>query len=354
MSYKEEFVSTDAVISGKVITFVVPCYNSEPYMNHCIDSIIGAGRDIEIIIVDDGSTDGTGAKADTWAEKYPDIVRVIHQENTGHGGAIMAGLQAAKGRYFKVVDSDDWVNRTARDLLLARLRAFINSGTMADLVICNYVYEHVHSGTQKVMRFRGAIPMNQMVTWDQTGTFTVGQNILMHAAVYRTQVLLNARLTLPEHTNYVNNYFAYQPLPFVKSLYYLPVNFYRYFIGREDQSVNEQIMLGRLDQQMKITKMMVKEYSLPGDIESKHLADYMESFLALNVTVSSIFAVIRGDAEALKMRDELWADIRSHSPKLAKRLMRNPLVRSANVKTRVGRAAAMRTYKLARLLYRFN
>ena len=68
----------------KLITFTVPCYNSAAYMDHCIETLLTAGEDAEIILVDDGSKDDTGAIADRYAAQYPDIVRVVHQENGGH------------------------------------------------------------------------------------------------------------------------------------------------------------------------------------------------------------------------------------------------------------------------------
>ena len=93
----------------KLLTFAIPCYNSESYMRHCIESILPGGEDVEILIVDDGSTkDNTAAIADEYQEKYPTIVRAIHLENGGHGEAVNAGNRNATGLYFKVMDSDDW------------------------------------------------------------------------------------------------------------------------------------------------------------------------------------------------------------------------------------------------------
>lgn len=94
----------------KLLSVTVPCFNSQDYMRHCIETLLPGGEEVEILIVDDGSQDGTAAIADEFQEKYPGIVRAIHQENAGHGGAVMKGLSQATGLYFKVVDSDDWVD----------------------------------------------------------------------------------------------------------------------------------------------------------------------------------------------------------------------------------------------------
>ena len=127
----------------KTITFGIPCYNSSAYMDHCIKSILEGteyAEDVEIIIVDDGSAkDDTPEKADAWAERHPTIIRAIHQENGGHGAAVMKAVSNARGVYFKNIDSDDWVDGDAVMALLGQLRNFVRLGEHVDLVITNYV-----------------------------------------------------------------------------------------------------------------------------------------------------------------------------------------------------------------------
>ena len=124
----------------KLLTFAIPCYNSESYMRHCIESILPGGEDVEILIVDDGSTkDNTAAIADEYQEKYPTIVRAIHQENGGHGEAVNAGIRNATGLYFKVVDSDDWVDLDAYRKILDKLREISGGDRVLDMFIANYV-----------------------------------------------------------------------------------------------------------------------------------------------------------------------------------------------------------------------
>ena len=107
----------------KTISFAVPCYNSANYMEKCVDSLLPCGDDIEIILVNDGSTrDNTAEIADRLAEEHPGIVRAIHKENGGHGSAVNAGLAAAQGYYYKVVDSDDWLDKNAMDVIMPYLR----------------------------------------------------------------------------------------------------------------------------------------------------------------------------------------------------------------------------------------
>ena len=211
----------------KLITFAVPCYNSAAYMEHCVDTLLQGGDDIEIILVDDGSTkDDTPAICDRYQEQYPDIVRAIHQENGGHGEGVNQGIRNARGFYYKVVDSDDWVDVSSLRRALDKLRQFQRDGRPIDMMICNYVYEHAETNTQRVMDYRNVFPRNRVFGWDQIGRFRPSQYLLMHSVIYRTQLLRDCNLELPKHTFYVDNIFVYQPLPAVRNMYYLDVDLY--------------------------------------------------------------------------------------------------------------------------------
>jgi len=246
----------------KVITFTVPCYNSEKYMEKCIDSLLVGGEDVEIIIVNDGSSDRTAEIADSYKERFPSIVKVVHKENGGHGSGVNAGLKDATGEYFKVIDSDDWVDEKALKAVLTALKMFIASNNKLDLLITNYVYEHVEDNTQNIIDYIGIFPESKICTWDDMKRLDPVKYIIMHSVTYRTQILRDSGLVLPEHTFYVDNLVLYVPLPLVKSIFYLNVDFYRYYIGRVDQSVNEQVMIKRIDQQIRVTEIMLNAHDL--------------------------------------------------------------------------------------------
>src|SRR5574344_23872 len=209
----------------KYITFAVPCYNSESYMEHCIKSLLVGGKDIEIILVDDGSTDHTGKIADKWAKKYPDIIRVVHKPNGGHGSGVNKGLELASGLYYKVVDSDDWVDADALQQVLDTIKRLNRNKTLVDMMVVNYVYEK--EGEQKVINYHLTLPENRVFTWKEVGHFRPDEYLLMHSVIYKTQFLRNTGLKLPEHTFYVDNIFVYYPLPQIKTMYYVNVDFYR-------------------------------------------------------------------------------------------------------------------------------
>ena len=213
----------------KYISFVVPCYNSEAYMENCIESLLIGGEDVEIIIIDDGSKDKTGKIADKYQKKYPKIVKAIHQENGGHGAGIMTGLSVATGKYFKVVDSDDWVDKKAYKTLLKKIKK-IDS----DLIIMNYVYTYTDGRINQTISFKNVFKENEEMTWDEMKKFKPTQYLSLHSLMYKKSVLDASSMDLPKHTFYEDNLFIYIPFVNTKTIYYLDLDFYRYFIGRED------------------------------------------------------------------------------------------------------------------------
>ena len=341
---------------SKIITFAVPCYNSADYMDHCIRTLLSGGEDIEIILVDDGSTkDDTPAICDRYAADYPEIVRVIHQENGGHGEGVNQGLRHAAGLYYKVVDSDDWLDETALARVLNKLREFSAAERPVDLLVANYVYEHVADGTQKVMRYTNVFPEERVFTWAEIGRFRPSQYLLRPSVIYRTQLLRECGLELPKHTFYVDNIFVYQPLPWVKSMYYMDLDLYRSFIGRADQSVNERVMVSRVAQQVRVTRLMIDSHDLNAVYqENKKLARYMISYLSMMMTISSIFLIIDGSPEALGQKTELWEYLRTVNPELYHKLKYRSVSMVGNIPGYQGRKLSVQLYRLARRIYKFN
>jgi len=340
----------------KLITFAVPCYNSAAYMDHCIETLLVAGEDAEIILVDDGSTkDDTPAKCDEWMEKCPDIIRVIHQENGGHGEGVNQGIRNARGLYYKVVDSDDWLDADALGKVMAKLREFAAMPAPVDLFIANYVYEHAEDNTQKVMRYKNVFPTDQIITWNSIHRFHTSQYLLMHSVIYRTQLLRDCRLELPKHTFYVDNIFVYQPLPYVKTLYYMNLDLYRYFIGRADQSVNESVMAGRIDQQVRVTKHMIDAHDIMAlKAVQPRLGRYMFNYLSMMMSISSIFAVIAGTPEALGLRTQLWEYLRQKDAALYRRCRYRLTNVGTNIPGYQGRKLSVQLYRVAQKIYKFN
>ena len=337
----------------KLLSIAIPCYNSEAYMEKCVDSLLVGGEEVEILIVDDGSSDRTAEIADRYAEQYPTIVKAIHQENGGHGEAVNTGIRNATGLYFKVVDSDDWVHRESYEKILDTLEELIRGPKTVDLLISNFVYEKQGAARKKVMQYRHYIPKNEIFGWDAVRHMPKGKYLLMHSMIYRTKLLHECGLELPKHTFYVDNLFAFEPLPSVKNLYYLDVNFYRYFIGRDDQSVNEKVMIKRIDQQIRVNKLMVDAFH-KCNFTNKRLRDYMVSYLDIITTISSIMLIRSGTEEALEKKKELLAYIKEQDRWLYRKLRFSLLGNASNLPGKGGRKMFVTGYKIAQKFYGFN
>lgn len=337
----------------KLMTAVIPCYNSAAYMHHAIETLLSGGDEMDIIIVNDGSTDDTQKIAEEYQAKYPGIIRVISQENGGHGEAVNTGLANACGLYFKVVDSDDWVNENALCQVMEVLKNLIADGNAPDLFLANYVYEKVDAKKKKVINYNWALPKDQLFIWDDIMHFKQSQNILMHSTVFRTKLLKACGIHLPKHTFYVDNIFAFQPLPYVKTLYYMDVNLYRYFIGRADQSVNEQVMIRRIDQQLKITKIMIEAHNLE-QVKSRKLQNYMIKYLSMMMTVSTVFLIKEGSDESLAKKQDLWDYLKNYDRWLYKKIRSQILGRSMNLPGKFGRKMIEMGYNITKKIYGFN
>ena len=284
----------------KLITFAVPCYNSAAYMRHCIETLLSAGEQAEIILVDDGSVkDETPAICDEYAEKYPTIVKAIHQENGGHGEGVNQGIRNATGLYYKVVDSDDWLDTAALKTVLAKLQTLVARGTAPDLMICNYVYEHVEDNTSHTVRYTNVFPENRLFTC-------------------------------------------------------MNLDLYRYFIGRSDQSVNESVLVKRVDQQLRVTKHMIDCQDLDALKNEKRLRSYMLHYLSMMMAVSDIFLLLDGSAEAKAKKADLWSYLKAHTSPAVFRSIRYGFGGVTNLNFPKGDTIVIGCYRIAQKLFKFN
>lgn len=337
----------------KILTIAIPCYNSAAYMNKAIESLLIGNEDIEILIINDGSSDNTQTIAEGYEKKYPNIVHAINKENGGHGDAVNTGLKYASGIYFKVLDSDDWFDKGSFEKVLHILRNMIDSSTSLDMLIANYVYENVSINKSTSINYKSAMPEEKIFTWKDLGHFKNSQNILMHSVIYRTEVLRKCNLELPKHTFYVDNIFVYKPLPYVNTLYYMDVDLYRYFIGRSDQSVNEKIMIKRIDQQIKVTKILIDSYDST-IIKYEKLQKYMVKYLVMMMTVSTVLLLKENTEESLNKKKELWHYLNSQNSRLYGDVNKSLLGLLVQIRGLFGRKIILFGYSLSRKVFGFN
>ena len=185
--------------------------------------------------------------------------------------------------------------------------------------------------------YHGALPRKKVFTWDKIGYFRPDQNLLMHSLCYRVDVLREANLPLPAHTFYVDNIYAYVPLPHCKTMYYADIDLYRYFIGREGQSVNEATMIRRLDQQFRITRIMMNAYHLYTDVKEPRLASYMMGYFTMMMSVCSIFSKLSEEDRWKEESKRLWAELKEYDERMYRHARCGILGIGTNLPRRRGR-----------------
>lgn len=305
----------------KLMTFVVPSYNSEKYLRKCVDSLLVAEGDCQIIIVDDGSTDSTGEIADAYQRAHPDCVLALHQPNGGHGEGINNGLRHAEGFYFKVVDSDDWIDPKAMEKVFRTLRELEKTGGV-DLMVCNYVYERAESGKKQVIRFGNALPEGRVISWKDTRHFRISQQLSLHSCIYRTELMKQSGLVLPKHTFYEDNLFVYYLLPFAKKLYYIDADFYRYSVGRTGQSVSTEKLIKYAGDQREVSKRVFASHDIDAIRKTDpELARYMHHSMSFLMILAVVFTRIGGKSTEDDFK-KFWKDIIEINPKAGKKMYR--------------------------------
>lgn len=315
----------------KLITFAVPSYNSEGYLSTCIDSLLVGGDDVEIIIVNDGSKDRTKEIADEYVEKYPNIVRAVHKENGGHGSGVNKGLELATGLFFKVVDSDDWLDADALKKVVATIKSHVEKGELADIYIANFVYEHLGDHTQHISEYRKEVPVEQFFTWEETKPLKLWKMFLMHSLICRTEMLREANVHLPHHTFYVDNVFAYTALPLAKKLFYIDVDLYRYLIGRAGQSVLIDNLVGRYEQQIRCTSLMLQTMSYDEIAKlCKPLQKQLYHFLDSVMMNTYFFTTAKDTPERRAALDAMWKELQERDPKMYRKMRSLPKIRFLN------------------------
>ena len=220
------------------------------------------------------------------------------------------------------------------------------------MLLANYVYEKEGAKHKKVMRQTG-FPVDQIFTWSDVQHFHKGHYIFMHSVIYRTKLLRECGLELPKHTFYVDNIYVYKPLPHVRTMYYMDVDFYRYFIGRDDQSVNEQVMIGRIDQQIRVNKIMIDDVDI-WKVQNPKCRKYMMNYLEIITVISTIMLIRSGTEENLEKKRELWGYIKEKDIALFHKLRRGIMGRTMNLPGKGGRKISVAAYRISQKVVGFN
>ncbi len=205
--------------NSKLLTIAVPAYNAASYLHTCLDSLVRSGDEIEVLVVNDGSKDGTLQVARDYAERYPGIVVAVDQENRNWGGAVNHALELASGTFFYIVDSDDWLDSAKLTEVVSRLRMLEEQQAGVDLYMVNYVYNRVENGDRHTISYEKLLPSDKVVGWGAMSNPSLDQYIMIHSAIYRTSVVRESGLVLPEGMSYMVSLLMLKPLRFLMKLY---------------------------------------------------------------------------------------------------------------------------------------
>ena len=245
----------------KTLSIVVPVYNTQAYLHRCLDSVLleELADELEVIAVNDGSTDGSLPILRAYQERYPDMFVLIDKKNGGHGSAVNAGLQRASGRYFRVLDSDDWFDSPGFLRTMARL-----SACRDDLIVTPYSQEYTWNGTE-IRHDYAYLEHDRVYTMEEIGWSEGMDYFCLASSAWRTQLLRDCGLKLPEKCSYVDMEYNLRPIPFVKSFRFLNIPVYRYFLGRPEQSMDPARMRRQTPMHQKVLCRLIDCYAETSD-----------------------------------------------------------------------------------------
>lgn len=294
---------------NKILTVVIPSYNVEQYLRGTLESFISDEimSEIEIFVVNDGSKDRTPEIAEEYVKKYPQTFRLINKENGGHGSTINRGIEEASGKYFKVVDGDDWVNTEDFAELVRRLRS-----TEADYVITNYYKVNDRTKEKKLEDFPW-FRENPVSTFNEAAHQS---EIPMHALTIRTEILQKNKIRLDEHCFYVDNEYITFPVPYVNTVQYFHLAVYMYRLAVATQSVSVKGLQKHLPDHTKVTRRLIDfavEYEKSGGDKDK--AAYLNNQAATMVgNHAGIYASFPfSDKEIRRQFEEFDAEVKEKS-----------------------------------------
>lgn len=269
----------------KLLTIAVPSYNVEKYLNRCMRTLTSSLYldKLEIIIVNDGSIDNTFKIAEKYANAYPQSVLVITKENGGHGSALNSALDAATGKYFMVVDGDDWVDTSSLNQLIKKL-----SSVDADLISTNYNRVDMESGESTNICQRDVL-YEKLYLFEDLNPKTV--YFALASTCFKTEILTAHNIRMQENTFYVDVEYILMPIPFVETIYFIDIYLYKYFVGNSEQSIYIPTLVKRYLHHERVLKRVIcylQEYHLSG-VKALYVQNILQQLLYTHYSISLIY-----------------------------------------------------------------
>lgn len=244
----------------KILSIIIPTYNMEELLPRCIDSLIGAGVNelIEIIVVNDGSTDSSLQIARAYQSRDPECISVIDKSNGNYGSAINAALPLAKGKYVKILDSDDWFDSDALAKFVREL-----SVTDVDIAVTHFNIIHRNDFIELVKyNVYGLEPYKYGNVYDLDSILSGGyiRFFLMHSLTYRTELLRRMDYRQSEGISYTDIQWSTYPFFYASNIVFYDYIVYQYNVFRDGQTINPRVIVSSLDQLCRMTYDMLDYY----------------------------------------------------------------------------------------------
>lgn len=245
----------------KLLTIVVPVYNTEKYLSKCLDSLIVSKymEHLEILVIIDGSPDNSAKIAREYEIKFPNTFIVVEKENGGHGSAINKGLELATGKYFRVLDSDDWFDEVNFEIFLDRL-----SSATEDVVMTHLMREYTSTG-KSVLWGSDRIKYDYSYTEFSVLKFLTANFFGMGRCTYKTKKLKEYNLQLLEKRSFEDTFLHVFPLLFMRSFVFYNMVVYHYYLDRTDQSVKQKVTIKQCNDWRALVEQITVFYSLHKD-----------------------------------------------------------------------------------------
>lgn len=290
----------------KILTITIPSYNVEPYIAFTLDTMVSINNLdlLEILVVNDGSKDNTVAVAQKYVEKFPTSIRIIDKENGGHGSTINAGIKEASGKYFKVVDGDDWVD----SLALQNLLNFLKDHD-ADLIVnpCNQVFMDDNQHKKLLVELSPETKYGEVISYQEALKY-MGELQQMHMTTYRTAILKDNNIKISEKMFYVDNEYKIYPSIYLKTAIILKDILYQYRLGREGQSVAPESLIKNRFMLEQVILNCLTFFSQKNKQMLPLLRDAIDLRLNKMIHLRTQAAFLQEDSQQAKMELEAFLD----------------------------------------------
>lgn len=292
---------------NKLLTIIIPSFNMEMYLARGLNSLIVSDKKmldrLDIIIVNDGSKDKTSSIGHDFEKEYPGVIRIIDKPNGHYGSCINSALKVATGLYVKVMDADDTYITTGFEDVLNTINCLIGSEQIPDALITDYRIVDEKGDIQSHISYR--IPKQKNL---QTADYIKQMlHMQMHAIAFRTDLLKDIEYSQTEGIMYTDSEWVTYPIPYCRTIYYIPSELYSYVLGREGQSMERKTMIKNINMFAIISARMYEASNKYHNLEfvCTFYREKSRQLISRAIALIVLYADMREVNKSLQVLDEI-------------------------------------------------